>query len=500
MIRKLPIFSDDANLGLCEFSLEIPRAGKFECLEIVRIVSNKRLVCRGVWQNNPVYAKIFIGKSAQYYALRDRAGIEALQMAKIKTPELLRASEVNGGAYILIFSAAEHAENAEKIWHNLEEKPRFDLAKKLVQTVALHHQAGLLQTDLYLKNFLVQQNPGQDDLIYTLDGDGIRSISPLFQKRQKLGNLATLFSKMDVLDDGWIAELYAQYCSLVGTVYSPIGEAEIRVLTQEIRHQAAKDYADKKVFRSCTDVKVTQSFKRFQAVASDFDVENQALVSLDIFLADAKNNIKNGNTCTIAKAVLANQSVIIKRYNIKNFWHGLNRAYQSSRAAKSWANAHRLIVSNIATAKPLALVEECWGWFRRRAYYLSEYIDAPDAVQFFAQSTSLEDKQIVARNLATLFYKLYLLKFSHGDCKATNIKIVNLSPILIDLDSMQAHFGNIFSDWWFERKHVKDLKRLMKNWEDNVEVTALLKQAFLLEYTAQYPYEVNDILFRAGLA
>ncbi len=69
---------------------------------------------------------------------------------------------------------------------------------------------------------------------------------------------------------------------------------------------------------------------------------------------------------------------------------------------------------------------------------------------------------------------------------------------MIDLDGMQAHFGNFFGDWWFERKHIKDLQRLMKNWANDAEVTALLKQAFLLEYTAQYSYEDDGILFRAG--
>jgi hypothetical protein len=64
---------------------------------------------------------------------------------------------------------------------------------------------------------------------------------------------------------------------------------------------------------------------------------------------------------------------------------------------------------------------------------------------------------------------------------------------------MQAHFGSILGDWWFERKHIKDLKRFMRNWENDAEVTALLKQEFLLEYTAQCPYEDDGILFRAGI-
>lgn len=487
--------------GESGFSVGLPGGPTLFCEKIVRRVPGKRLVCQGVWAQQAVYAKLFIGNAAARYFERDKCGVERLFKAGIASPEILFAGLAEDGkTHIIIFVAIDSARNAEDIWQELDSPQRLSLAHRLVQTVAQHHQAGLLQTDLYLKNFLVQQTPNQADLIYTLDGDGIRAISALFQKRQKLCNLATLFSKMDVLDDVWVAELYAQYCLQLGITYSHVDEAEVWLLTQKIRHQVAAGYADKKVFRNCTDVKVTRSFKRFQAVAADFCVDSQALASLDVSLVDSKLNIKNGNTCTIGRAVLANRAVIVKRYNIKSFWHGLNRAFRVSRAAKSWANAYRLIISNIATPKPLALVEERFGCFRRRAYYVSEYIDAPDVMQFFEQSTNPQNKETVAHNLAALFYKLYLLKFSHGDCKATNIKIVNLAPVLIDLDGMQDHFGKMIGNWWFERKHIKDLQRLMKNWANDAEVTALLKQAFLLEYAAQYPYEDDGILFRAGFA
>lgn len=217
--------------------------------QVIRTIPDRRYVCFGTFNHQAVYAKIFVGKSATYYALRDKAGVEALQQAQLLTPELLLARELDCGAYILIYAAIEDSQNAEQVWQQLEAPQRFSLMQKLLQTVALHHQAGLLQTDLHLKNFLVQSHSGQADLIYTLDGDGIRHLSLLFHKRQKLHNLATLFSKMDVLDDVRIAELYQLYCSQLGMVSSLDGEAEVWFQTQKIRHQVATGYADKKVFR-----------------------------------------------------------------------------------------------------------------------------------------------------------------------------------------------------------------------------------------------------------
>lgn len=499
MNKSWSSIADVVQIGSYHISLDLPDGSKLECQEVVRVIPGRRVVCRAKWQGCSVFAKIFIGKSAKNYALRDKHGVECLLAKHIMTPGLLYASGVNGSVYVLIFSAVELAENAEVAWQQEDEALRFELMQELVQTVVSHHRAGLVQSDLHLKNFLVARKDDQSRVIYTLDGDGIRHLSLLFQKRKKLRNLATLFSKMDVLDDRWIPELYQQYCSQLSIPYSLGNEVMVRVLTQNIRYKVAKGYAEKKVFRNCTDVKIAHSFERFLAVSSDFEVQSRVFESLDQFLSDAQRNIKNGNTCTIAKAMLANRSVIIKRYNIKNFWHGVNRVFRQSRAAISWENAHRLIILNIATPKPLALVEERLGWLRRRAYFLSEYVDVPDVMQFFAQSAKIEDRKIVARNLAALFCKLYLLRLSHGDCKATNIKIVDLAPVLIDLDSMQACRTSLVTDWWFKRRHIKDLKRLMKNWEHDVETFNLLKQALQLEYASQCINAGDNILIRAGI-
>lgn len=484
--------------GANPFALTLPDASEFVCHEVVRVLPNRRLVCRGVWNGRAVFTKIFMGNTAAAYADRDKQGVKSLLAAHIPTPELLYEVAINSHVSVLIFSAISPAENAEYVWRQ-QPSARLALAKALITTIAQHHNAGLIQTDLHLKNFLVQLTALGEMQIYTLDGDGVRSLRNIFSKSQRLSNLATLFSKFDVLDDVWMPELYQLYCSQIGVISSLQGEMDIWSRTQKIRHQVATDYADKKVFRTCTDVKVTQNFRQFSAISAGFNVSSGALASLDQYLAESARNIKNGNTCTVAKAELAGKQVVIKRYNIKNFWHGLSRAMRVSRAAISWANAHRLIISNIATAAPLALFEQRLGCLRHRAYFLTEYIDAPDVLQFFAQSLQLEQKQTVARKLASLFYKLYLLKYSHGDCKASNIKIVNAAPVLIDLDAMRVHFKGILSDWRFEKKHIKDLQRLMKNWENDQEVTSLLKQALQFAYASDDVNAGDNILIRAGI-
>lgn len=489
-LQQLAAFGFDAG------TLRLADGSQLEVRDVVRTVPGKRLVCRGVWNSQNVYAKIFIGESAERYARRDARGVTWLSQAGITTPPLLCMSELdNGQAKVLLFAEIIDAVNVEQQLPALDAAQKLELVDLLVQEVAAHHRCSLIQTDLYLKNFLIKAN-----VVYTLDGDGIRQLSGLCQKRRKLTNLATLLSKFDALDDRWVKDLYARYCTYAGLLNKTVDEARLSRLTQKIRQSQASTYADKKVFRNCSDVTVAQTFGSFKAVASGFCIKNIDAPLLDTFLVKPEQNIKNGNTCTVGVAALANKKVVVKRYNIKNFWHGLNRAFRPSRAARSWANAHRLLISNIATAQPLALVEERWGVLRRRAYFLSEYVDAPDALQFFAQCTSVEDKLIVACQLAALLHKLYLLKYTHGDFKATNIKIVGLKPLLIDLDSMQAHVFGGLSGWGFKRRHIKDVKRFIHNWDNERQTQELLMQALSTEYASADSKALKDILIRAGIA
>lgn len=268
---------------------------------------------------------------------------------------------------------------------------------------------------------------------------------------------------------------------------------EISHLSALYRTKVASAYADKKVFRQCTDVK-KYTLEGLWILASS-DAENIDFTENFDALISAQNLLKNGNTSTVALAEIDDKKIVIKRYNIKNFWHGLSRAFRQSRAAVSWANAHRLKILNIPTAKPVALIEHRrLGVFRGKAYFLAEYIVAPDAAQYFAQTqnkTSYKKQRAEAiKNIVTLFYKLYLLKISHGDTKATNIKMQGTQPVLIDLDSMRQHKSYFSSSM----AHLKDLNRFMQNWQNE----PALYNAFVKTFKVVYP-DIS-ILIKAGIA
>lgn len=456
---------------------------------IARVLPNARLVCKCLLNGAAVYAKIYVGPRANIHAARELAGTKLLQAANVLTPNLLLETSFRNQP-VVVYEAIKHAQNAELLMQNADAAARKNMAVKLVQTVAQHHNANLIQTDIHLKNFLIA-----GEAIYTIDGDGIQSFEPL-KDDAAIQNLALLLSKMDVLDiEKWQQDL-AQNYSDARTGQEILAPAKLAKLANEYRLKAASDYADKKVFRTCTDVAVARPNGNFLAIArppseSEYSLAEFGFTSeaLDDLIAQTQQCLKDGNSATVISLEINDKAYALKRYNIKNNLHALKRAFQPSRAAISWANAHRLQLLGIATPKPTMLLETRQFGLRGKAYFLSELLNQPDAVQFFASEHDKLKRAEAVKNIVTLFYKLYLLQISHGDMKATNIKMQGTQPALIDLDSMQQHARYFTSSV----AHLKDLHRFMQNWKDD----ASLYNAFVKTFKVVYPD--TSILVKAGI-
>lgn len=470
--------------------IHLKNAPSIDVEAIVRVVPNQREVIRGTWAEQVVYAKKFIGKRALKHAERDLSGVMRLADAGIATPPLLLQAETEDDGsqtQVLVFLAIENSRNAEEAWASLAGNARLNLAHQLLRAVAQHHNADLLQTDLYLKNFLVQ-----NETIYTLDGDGIRNMLPLFKHSQAVRNLSVLLSKFDVSNlELWLKHLLHTYTLVRGwSDFSLAQVTRIKQLAAAQRKKVASHYADKKVFRNCTDVQISFENNCFLATSKQLPVRNLPRNSQDYdALIVSAQRLKSGNTCTVALAQIDGVGVVIKRYNIKSFWHGVSRALRQTRAAKSWANAHRLNILGIATAVPIALIELRKFGLKRRAYFLTEYIDAPDISEFFSQSGKTSEQAEAITNTANLFYQLYLLQISHGDMKASNIKMRNNKPVLIDLDSMQQHQ---FS-WMALNAHARDLQRFMQNWQASPALYNAFVKAFKMVYVDHQPLRLAHI-------
>lgn len=470
------------NQGDAPFGLLLDNQSILKVDAIVRRVPNKRLVCQAIWQQQTVYAKLFLGEHAKRHAERDQRGAQYLLDNHIASPKILYQAEVDG-VCILIFEAIPQAQNLEVVWQSSTQQKRLSIAHLLMSTLAQHHRANLLQTDMYLKNFLLA-----GDLIYTIDGDGIRQFSPL-TRALATRNFAVLISKFDVIDaNNWLADLIASYH--VNAVMGLAVQEVMRIASLH-RTQEANTYATQKVFRQCSDVNVNKSQQYFSAISTQFshlDLPYAASI-YDDWIASA-SILKKGNTCTVASMTVGQTNLVIKRYNLKSISHAVGRLFRKSRAAISWSNAHRLDLLGIATPKPIALFEQrCMGWLRGKSYFVSELLDAPDVKAYFAMTINKETRAEAVKQIVLLFYRLYLLKISHGDMKASNIKMSSTKPVLIDLDSMCQHRVGLRA----KHAHTKDLIRFMQNWKDD----ASLYNAFVKTFKVVYPEQ--SLLQKTGM-
>ncbi|HEX5539740.1 MAG TPA: lipopolysaccharide kinase InaA family protein, partial [Methylophilaceae bacterium] len=482
-----PELSTITRTGEQPFRLALEDGSVLDAAAVVRVVPGRRIVCRGEWRGQPVYAKLFIGRQADYYAARDERGVQALAQAAIRTPPLLYAGALAGGAGVaLVFAAITDSVTLQQAWPQAGPDQRYAWAMALVTEVARHHRENLIQTDLYLKNFLLQ-----GDAIYTLDGDGVRPLN-FWHRRRSLDNLARLLSKFDALEiEAWLPSLLQRYADARGWA-ADIDLPGMRQRVMRQRRRAVASYVNKKIFRDCTDIHVEAGPRFFLAAARPYLDSNlrQMLAQPDAVMAAMAARLKSGNTCTVGVAEVGGRKLVVKRYNIKNLWHGLGRALRPTRAAASWRNAHRLRMLNIATAAPVALLEKRYGPIRRQAYFVAEYLDAPDVVEFFADArVDADSKARTATAIAALFYKLYLLNIAHGDFKGNNMKIINGEPSLIDLDSMRQHRCQRL----FRRRHVRDLRRFLRNWQRGDAAHGLLTTAFA------HVYQNQGLLRQAGI-
>ena len=114
--------------------------------------------------------------------------------------------------------------------------------------------------------------------------------------------------------------------------------------------------------------------------------------------------IKDGRTVTVYQHVIANQVLVVKRYNIKSIWHALRRCFKSTRARRSWINIELLNFLHIPTAKRVACIEHRFGFIKKQAYLVMQRLSGKTLSQFVEHSQELQD---VIEQLRNIFSKLY---------------------------------------------------------------------------------------------
>jgi tRNA A-37 threonylcarbamoyl transferase component Bud32 len=216
------------------------------------------------------------------------------------------------------------------------------------------------------------------------------------------------------------------------------------------------------LFRSTSEIQKRQSRRRRLLVRRSISGNGSLAFaySPDSFI-DAGEVIKAGNTTTVARVRLDGRDCLVKRYNIKNFLHGLKRLVTPSRASKSWRAGLILEMLGVETARPLLALECRSLWLlRRESYILCEFVAGPTVWELLGRDdVDDEAAEKVFRGFQRLLDTMRQYRISHGDMKATNFIFRGDRLVVVDLDAMARH-ASVAS---FRPAFRKDLDRFRKN-------------------------------------
>ncbi|MBF8729378.1 MULTISPECIES: lipopolysaccharide kinase InaA family protein [Pseudomonas] len=431
-----------------------------QLLSLLRVLPGQRYVGAGIWRGTPVLAKLLVGGNAARHFQRELEGVRLLAGQGLPTPQLLADGLKEGEGGWLLFEFLEDAQSLGDAWAAVENLPVLADAQQQVlgealAAVAHMHAKGLWQEDLHLDNLL--RHGGQ---LYLIDGGGIKAETPGQQlsRQRVLENLGVFFAQLPKRLEPFIEELLVHY--LLANAEHALPLEALQKQIDKVRNWRLKDYLEK-AGRECTLFSVERSLSGLRAIRrAEVPAMLPVLQNADA-LIDAGHLYKTGGAASVARIEVDGRTLVLKRYNIKNTAHWFKRFWRPSRAWHSWIEGHRLAFLDIATPRPLAVLEERVMGLRSRAFLVTEYADGPDLIECFqpyVESGEAPEEQVQA--LVHLMQQLIHERISHGDLKGHNLFWQDGKWSLIDLDAMCQHATQLS----FAPAYARDRARMLRNW------------------------------------
>ncbi|WP_207937671.1 lipopolysaccharide kinase InaA family protein [Pseudomonas sp. 51_B] len=431
-----------------------------QLLSLLRVLPGQRYVGAGVWRGIPVLAKLLVGSNAARHFQRELDGVKLLAKQGLTTPRLLADGLTEGEGGWLLFEFLDDAESLADAWAAVQHLPVLADEQQAVLgealgAVAQMHAKGLWQEDLHLDNLL--RHGGK---LYLIDGAGIKAETPGQQlsRPRVLENLGVFFAQLPKRLEPFLEELLVHYLLTNAEHALPLEALQKQV--DKVRNWRQKDYLEK-AGRECSLFSVQRSLSGLQAIRrEEVDAMLPVLAQADE-LIDQGHLYKTGGAASVARIEINGRKLVLKRYNIKNTAHWFKRFWRPSRAWHSWIEGNRLAFLDIATPRPLAVLEQRVLGLRSRAYLVTEYVDGPDLTACFApyvDNGDAPDDQVDA--LVRLMHQLIRERISHGDFKGHNLFWDKGQWSLIDLDAMCQHATQLS----FASAFARDRARLLRNW------------------------------------
>jgi tRNA A-37 threonylcarbamoyl transferase component Bud32 len=445
-------------------------AAQVQCAQALRVVANKRASYLARWNDQTVFLKLFMDRRrGRRHWQREKTGMEAVAARGILAPRLLYAGFLRRhNGYVLISEALIGGHTLAEEWMSGGSTERgIALLRSAVETLALQHQAGIVQADLHLGNFMRAENR-----VYTIDPSKLRIYDGPVTRPRALCNLGLLLAQVEPRYDAHAAELLDAYAATRRWCATENDCVRLQAYIDQSRSRRKGRYL-KKVFRECTAYACKR--RRTGRLVYDKRYATRGFERLyrdpeSAFAGEGVRFLKRGNTATLVATRIDGVDVVIKRYNVKSVWHGVRRALKRTRASISWENAQLLRFYGICTPRPIAFIEQRLGTATRVSYFVSQHLHGLTLREFFQQHpASSAEGRLLVKTIADTFAILARYHIRHGDMKATNIIVSDNLSCLVDLDALRSYRSKTA----FRRAQRRDLKRFLENWRSQPDVHEL---------------------------
>ena len=352
---------------------------------------------------------------------------------------------------------------------NLSFNQKCNLIKASASIIRKMHSSGLNHRDLYLCHLHVKEDIDFNNIkIYLIDlhRAQIRSSVPLRWTIKDLGGFFHSAIQFNFTERDFYRFLMSYFDCSLGDLFGRhqhiIGKILDRAFSMYLKPNLKKFSRNDSLIDSKEsefDIHSFNSGKLFIEKNLDLNQFTPFLNDESILISEGEV-IKNEKGHLIVKIKIMDRYFFVKKYRIKNIFHGISRLIKKTRALNSWLMIYWLNAAGIRTAKPILLYEENGVLGARSSFLITEEIEGKRLDEAIDQNTNLD---LVVARIESFFKRMNWIKVSHGDAKTSNFFINQKGLVTFDLDSSKRRKLNFFHN----KAISKDKNRILKSLEKN---------------------------------
>ena len=225
---------------LAHRTFDLGVAGELTTQALIHQYPGKRALFRARLDGRDVVAKFYLlPLRTAWEWWRGARGARALQAVGVPSPAVRFAGFERGcRCWLTVVDWIE----ADIPWPPARNPLPHATHELLLRTLAAHHEAGVVQSDLNWANFIPR-----DGVLHSIDGDRVRRTRAPLPWRRARGNLLRLYGSKTHFDEDEIHWGWTRYCALRGITISDDDAWTFVAAVQFRRRQVAESVAYRKL-------------------------------------------------------------------------------------------------------------------------------------------------------------------------------------------------------------------------------------------------------------